>query len=81
MKELSVTFNFITPDESDLSEARDLTDYIIDCIWDMWHDLGYYLNDYKINFTEIAPNDFGEPNCKSIDFHKYYKEDEDDAGE
>lgn len=76
MKELSVTFNFITPDESDLSEARDLTDYIIDCIWDMWHDLGYCLNDYKINFTEI-----GESNCKSIDFYKYYKEDEDNAGE
>lgn len=81
MKELTVTFNFITPDESDLGEARDLTDYIIDCIWDMWHDLGYYLNDYKINFTEIVPNSFGEPNCKSIDFYKYYKEDEDNAGE
>ena len=76
MKELTVTFNFITPDESDLSEACDLTEYIIDCIWDMWHDLGYCLNDYKINFTEI-----GESNCKSIDFHKYYKEDEDNAGE
>lgn len=75
MKELTVTFNFITPDESDLGEARDLIDYIIDCIWDMWHDLGYCLNDYKINFTEI-----GEPNCKSIDFYKYYKEDEDNAG-
>lgn len=76
MKELSITFNFITPDESDLSEARDLTDYIIDCIWDMWHDLGYCLNDYKINFIEV-----GESNCKSIDFYKYYKEDEDNASE
>ena len=81
MKNLTITLNFITPDKSELNEARDLTNYIIDCIWDMWHDLEYYLNDYKINFIEIIPNDFGEPSCKSIDFYKYYKEDEVNAGE
>ena len=64
MKNLTITLNFITPDKSELNEARDLTNYII-----------------EINFIEIIPNDFGESSCKSIDFYKYYKEDEVNAGE
>jgi len=83
MKNLTITFNFIAPDTSELNEARDLADYIIDCTWDMWHDLGYSLNDYKISSTETETisNNFGEPNCKSINFYKYYKKDEDNASE
>lgn len=82
MKNLTITFNFIIPDTSELNEARDLADYIIDCISDMWHDLDYRLSDYKISSTEteIVSNNLGEPNCKSLSFYKYYKKEEDNAG-
>lgn len=82
MKNLTITFNFITPDDAPLDEARDLVNYAIDCIWDMWHDMNYRLNDYEIGYTEITPNTFGEPSCKNIDVYKYYDErNEEDASE
>lgn len=74
MKKLEVTFNFITPDDAPLDEAQDLVNYTIDCIWDIWHNINYRLNNYKIGYIEITPNIFGEPSCKNIDVYKYYNE-------
>lgn len=82
MKNLTITFNFITPDDAPLDEARDLVDYAIDCIWDIWHNMNYRLGDYKIDYTEITPNIFGDPSYKKINIYKHYEErNDDDAGE
>lgn len=82
MKNLTITFNFITPDDAPLDEARDLVDYAIDCIWDMWHDMNYRLDNYEISYTKITPSVFGEPSYKNIDVYKHYDEgNEEDAGE
>ena len=54
MKELNITFNFLVPNEEyNHCGAYDLANYIIDCIWDEFHQMNYKLQNYVIETKEV----------------------------
>lgn len=54
MKELNITLKFNAPDDSAIIEANELAGYIVDCIWDEFHDLDYELDSFEVSEDGIV---------------------------